>query len=264
MTHSRQPYLDTPFQSVEQVERALEQFEEWCIKNGDLRGVFTTAYLQITKAIGKEINHNSFKDNEWSSRYLIRFANLYREALLNYDSDKSKHVPKSWRVAFDLAKKQEGFIIQHLILGINAHINHDLALALNDVGIDSNREEKNQDHNQINLILENATDNLKRSVSDKYAPILHRLDRGLGTLDDDIIAFSIPKARDHAWAMAVALSTARSDIEKTLLQKSLDEQAAVLSRLILSSPTRNPRLKSGIRKLKWVDKLIAKIKTWLG
>ncbi|HMB41005.1 MAG TPA: DUF5995 family protein [Balneolaceae bacterium] len=261
---SRYPYFENPFQSVEEVKTALELFETRCLEKGDLRGVFATAYLQITHAISNEIKKESFNDNKWSANYLVRFANLYREALLNYESNTSRQVPKSWKVAFDLAKNQEGFIIQHLTLGINAHINHDLALALNDVGINSNREEKYQDHIRINHILEQATDNLKQSVSEKYAPILKRLDRGLGTVDDKITVFSISKAREHAWAMAVALSSSRSAIEKSLLQSSLDEQAAVLSRLILSSPTRSTRLKSGIRKLKWVDRLITKIKSWFG
>lgn len=264
MSSTRYPYFESPFQSEEDVKSALELFESWCLENGDLRGVFATAYLQITRAISNEIKEESFNDSKWSANYLVRFANLYREALLNYESNRSRHVPKSWKIAFDLAKKQEGFIIQHLTLGINAHINHDLALALNDVGIDSNREKKYQDHIRINHILEQATDNLKRSVSEKYAPVLKRLDRGLGTVDDKITVFSISKAREHAWAMAVALSYARSAIEKNLLQSSLDEQAAVLSRLILSSPTRSNRLKSGIRKLKWADRLITKIKSWLG
>jgi len=264
MGTTRYPYFKTPFQSVKEVKNALEHFEIWCLENGDLRGVFATAYLQITRAISEEISKESFNNNDWSEHYLIRFANLYREALLNYEGKTSKNVPKSWIVAFDLAQKQEGLIIQHLTLGINAHINHDLALALNDVGIDSNREEKYQDHVRINHILEQATDNLKRSVSEKYAPILKRLDRGLGTVDDKITVFSISKAREHAWTMAVALSSARSAIERNLLQSTLDEQAAVLSRLILSSPTRNRRLKSGIRKLKWADRLITKIKSWLG
>jgi len=261
---TRHPYFESPFQTSEEIIHALGRFEMWCIENSDLRGVFATAYLKITLAISAEIKKKTFHNNEWSSSYLIRFANLYREAVVNYENDLPDQVPKSWRMAFDLAGDQEGFIIQHLILGINAHINHDLAIALNDVGIDTQREEKYQDHNHINRILESATDTLKRSVSEKYAPILKRLDHGLGAVDDKITVFSITKAREHAWAMAVALSSARLAIETNLLRSSLDEQAAVLSRLILSSPSRSPRLKSGIRRLKWADKLITKIKKWLG
>jgi hypothetical protein len=256
------PYFETPLQTVEDVVYALGCFEKWCVENSDLRGVFATAYLQITIAISSEIKGGSFNDNRWSSSYLISFANLYREAVLNYENSKWDQVPKSWKIVFDLAKNQEGFIIQHLMLGINAHINHDLALALNNVSIDPRREKKYQDHNHINQILEGATDNLKRTVSDKYAPILKRLDRGLGTLDDDITAFSISKAREHAWAMAVALTSAKTNLEENILLSSLDEQAAVLSRLILSSPTRSHRLKSGIRILKWGDAIITKIMNW--
>lgn len=257
---SRHPFFESPFQTAEDVADGLRQFEAWCFENSDLRGVFATAYLQITMAISEEMEKNEFHDNEWSARYLVRFANLYREAVLNYEKSELNQVPKSWRMAFDLARDQDGFIIQHLILGINAHINHDLALALDDVGIDPHREQKHADHNHINRILEAATVNLKQSVSEKYAPVLKRLDRGLGTLDDNITQFSITKAREHAWAMAVALTSVRAGIERDLFLISLDEQAAVLSRLILSSPTRSSRLKTGIRKVKWIDFLVTKIK----
>lgn len=262
MAPFRCTYLDTAFLTVKQVESALEQFEMWCIKNNDLRGVFATAYLQITTAIAEELSRKSFNDNEWSALYLIRFANLYREALLNYEKKDHQLVPKSWKLAFDLAGENEGFIIQHLLLGINAHINHDLALALNDVGIDSKREEKYQDHTEINIILEKATNDLKQGIAEKYAPILVRLDRGLGSIDDDVTAFSIPKAREHAWAMAVALAVSRSDIEKNILQTSLDEQSAVVARLILASPLRSQALKQKVTLLKWLDGVLTKIKNF--
>jgi hypothetical protein len=262
MSSTPQTYLNTPFHSVEQVESALGKFETWCIKNNDLRGVFATAYLQITKAIAKELPRGSFNDNDWSARYLVRFANLYRKALIDVENGTIEAAPKSWQMAFNLAKKRDGFIIQHLLLGINAHINHDLAIALYDVNIDPKRNEKLQDHNRINHILEKATTSLKQSVAEKYAPVLKRVDRGLGNLDDKSIAFSIPKAREHAWAMAVALSSAQSDIEKQILRETLDEQAAVLAQLILSTPTRNPHVISGVNTLKWIDRLITKIKSW--
>lgn len=260
MAPSRYPYLDNSFQSAGQVEHALGMFEEWCVENEDLRGVFATAYLQITKAIAEELSRRSFSDIEWSQRYLVRFANLYREALLNYEIGNYKLVPKSWKLAFKLAERNDGFIIQHLLLGINAHINHDLALALVDVNIDPNRALKYKDHAAINTILEKTTDDLKRSVAEKYAPILRRLDRGLGSIDDDITAFSIPKAREHAWAMAVALTAAQSDIEIEILQKSLDEQAAVITRLMLASPLRSPALKEKVTLLKWFDGIFTKMR----
>lgn len=249
-------HLKNSYQSVSGVISSFEWLENDFFRHEDLRGVFATAYLHITRSIKEAIQAQSFHDNDWSEKYLIRFANLYRVALLNYETGSSNPVPKSWKAAFDLAKNRKGLIIQHLLLGINAHINHDLAIALYDVKIDPDRDHKYADHTNVNLILEKAADGLKRGVSKKYAPILQRLDRGLGTVDDEITAFSIPKAREHAWSFAIALTAARADIEREILRKSLDEQAAVLSNLVMATPTKEPRFIGVVNFLKKADRVI--------
>lgn len=252
-------HLEKEYQSVPDVISGFTWLENYLFSRGDLRGVFTTAYLHITKSIGAAIEEESFKDTLWSQKYLVCFANLYREAILNYEKGNDAIVPKSWKRAFELAKNKDGYIIQHLLLGINAHINHDLALALHEVKIDPDRNHKYEDHTDINIILEKATDGLKQNVAEKYAPILKRLDRGFGTIDDDITNFSIPKAREHAWSMAIAFTSAQSEFEKSILQKSLDEQAAVLARLILASPIQHPKVKESVSFLKWLDLKVSRI-----
>ncbi|MCG2587554.1 DUF5995 family protein [Rhodohalobacter sulfatireducens] len=248
--------LQKQYQSVSEVIENFKWLENYFLNHNDLRGVFVTAYLHITQSIGAAIEEKTFQNNSWSQQYLICFANLYREAILNYEQGNLSEVPKSWEIAFNLAKNGDGYIIQHLLLGVNAHINHDLALALHQVSIDPNREEKYQDHTDINLILEKATDGLKRSVAEKYAPILKRLDRGLGTIDDEITAFSIPKAREHSWSMSIALTSAQTNLERAILQRSLDDQAAVLARLILASPIQHPKVKETVSFLKWIDQKV--------
>lgn len=252
-------HLGKEYQSVSEVITNFEWLESYFFDHDDLRGVFTTAYLHITRSINNAFGSNTFLGDEWTRSYLTRFANLYREAVLNYENQKTELVPKSWLASFELAKNKEGLIIQHLLLGINAHINHDLAIALFDIKIDPERDHKYADHTNVNLILEKATDGLKHEVAEKYAPILNRLDQGLGTLDDEITEFSIPKAREHAWSFAIALTAAQSDIEREILRKSLNEQAAVLSNLIMASPTRDPRFIGIINFLKWIDRKINRI-----
>jgi hypothetical protein len=251
--------LEKKYQSVPEVVHSFKWLENYFFQKDDLRGVFTTAYLHITQSIGAAVEEDSFKDTLWSQNYLICFANLYRVAILNNARGNKDLVPKSWKTSFELAEKKEGFVIQHLMLGINAHINHDLALALHEVKIDPNRDDKYKDHTDINIILEKATNGLKHSVAEKYAPILKRLDKGLGNIDDQITAFSIPKAREHAWSMAIALRLAQTDFEKNILQRSLDEQAAVIARLILASPIQHPKVKETVSVLKWIDQKVNRV-----
>lgn len=252
-------FLFDEFQSVNDVIKNLEMFENYCIQNDDLRGVFATAYLHISRSINKNLLEEKFRNNSWVRKYLVRFGDLYRIALVDYENGNVSRVPKSWKISFQTAKNREGLIIQHLLLGINAHINHDLAIALFDVKIDPDRNDKYVDHVLINQILEKATDGLKQEVANKYAPILRRLDQSVGSIDEKITNFSIPKAREHAWTFAGALTSSKNNSEERLLRTALDDQAAVLARLIMASPTRNKKFVRGVGFLKWVDRVVTKI-----
>lgn len=251
--------LTDPCHTAEDVVKWLQELER-CFSSGrDLRGVFATAYLQISEAISAELAGRGFEDNDWSEAYMVRFANLYREALLHWEAGETATVSKAWRISFELARKQEGFIIQHLLLGINAHINHDLALALVQAGLDSDREKKYRDHTRINQILGKATEELKSEVADRYAPILNRIDEISGEISNDVANFSIPKAREHAWTFAVALDSARSEKENSLLKRSLDEQAAVIARLIIASPLQHPKVRETVSFLKRLNRFVDRV-----
>jgi hypothetical protein len=251
------------YTTVSEVAAALERVEADCLSRHDRRGVFATAYLQITRAIERELALGNFQDAEWSARYLVAFGNLYRDAALAFDREDTSNVPKAWRIAFQTARDGEGLVIQHLVLGINAHINHDLALALLVAGLDPGRSMRYADHMRINAILERTTGELKHRVSSLYAPLLQRIDWIAGRLDDDLTRFSIPKAREHAWTFAVMLSGARDPGERAQINRALDEQAAVLARLVLSRPTRHPVLLSAVRTAGRADALAGRFAGFL-
>lgn len=245
--------------TIPEVAALLEGVEAHCLPRRDRRGVFATAYLGITRAVEREIQAGAFHDGDWATRYLVSFGNLYRRALLAWESGDHAAVPSAWRIAFECARDGWGLVIQHLLLGINAHINHDLAVALAEVGIDPERPLRYADHTHVNTVLESATEGLKAGVSRTYAPILERVDWIAGRLDDDLTRFSIPKARDHAWSCAVALTAAAWEPERALLLKALDEQAAVLARTILAPPTRHPVLLRTVRSAERVDAAVRRV-----
>lgn len=251
--------LRDDYLSIDDVVGGLTSIEAQCLTNRDLRGAFVTAYLHITRAIQRAHADQVFSDAEWVERYLVSFGNLYRRALLAYEEERTESVPKSWQIAFDAARDGGGFVIQHLTLGINAHINHDLPLALVEIGIDPTREAKYSDHTLVNTILAEATDAMKRAVAESYAPILMRIDRLSGRYGEELPNFSIPKAREHAWSMAVALSATRFEHERRMIEQALDEQAGVLARLILSSPTRHPSVVAGVSKAKRLDRFLTRL-----
>ncbi len=250
------PPIPPPFRTTADVHAGLSALEQHFLAERDRRGVFLTAYRTITEAIEAQRLAGGFADNDWVARYLVAFGTLYRDALVADLAGDVARVPKAWRLAFDAARARRGWVIQHLILGVNAHINHDLAHALIVAGLDPHRPTRYADHTAVNAVLERATPALKAQVSALWAPILERLDEAAGALDDDVTAFSIPKAREHAWAMAVALDATRGTPGERAVRTALDEQAAVIARLVLAPPVNAPVIDRSKRLLERVDQVV--------
>jgi hypothetical protein len=232
--------LGEAFDGLTAVEQALRA-------RHDRRAIFVTAYLVITDAIRRRVATGWFVDNQWVAQYTICFADLYRQALLAYQNGDESALPKAWRLSCDTSAHGRGLLIQDLVLGINAHINYDLALALHKVGIDTKRNERYVDHTAVNQVLQTAIDQLQDQVCDIYAPILRVLDFAGGRLDETLSHFSVAKAREAAWLSAVALANARDDHERQGLRAGLNDRAGVLARLILSPNPLHPWLIEALR-----------------
>ena len=64
------------------------------------------------------------------------FAKYYLRAFDNWTADSnSSAVPQAWKIAFDAAQDGRVSAAGNFFLGLNAHINHDLALAMAAAGL---------------------------------------------------------------------------------------------------------------------------------
>jgi hypothetical protein len=246
---SRPPALEVAYTSLDDAYAGLSLIEQTFRQRRDRRAIFVTAYLVITNAIRRNVAQQRFLDSDWAGRYAVCFANLYRQALLNFEQRNLEAVPKAWRLAFEAATQNRSLALQDLILGINAHINHDLAIALSEVTIDPDRQRRYIDHIKVNEVLRTATNQLQDQICGVYAPILKVLDLAGGALDEELAFFSVVKARESAWVSAVSLANARNDQERAAVRSSLNDRSAVLARLILSPNPLYPWLFGALRHL---------------
>src|SRR6476660_1843674 len=127
------------YSTIDEARAGFAALEEALRAVNDRRAIFVGAYLTITSAIGDAIDAGEFIDGPWVRSYLLHFARLYIEAFRAFENGDLEHVPTAWQVAFELSARGEGMALQHLLLGVNAHINHDLAIALVRTGIDPDR-----------------------------------------------------------------------------------------------------------------------------
>jgi hypothetical protein len=128
----------------------------------------------------------------------VLFANRYIDAYIAFKT-KKPHTG-SWRIVFE-AQQRPLLILQHLLLGMNAHINLDLAIAASETMKGNNLAALINDFNTINRLLSEMSDKVQMRIS-KVSPLLGLLDRWAGNTDTLLVNFSITIARDGAWKSA--------------------------------------------------------------
>ena len=147
------------------------------------------------------IEENKFNDNEWVAQLLHRFADYYFDALTCYNC--GDVTPAVWSEVHKAAATKKLHVIQHLLLGVNAHINYDLVLSLYDMLApewnslsDEMREKRYQDHCLVNATIGATIDKVQDEVVEKYAPRMNVVDRVMGRLDEMLLLKLISEWRD--------------------------------------------------------------------
>lgn len=235
------PDIEESYTTLDDVVRSLSALEDFFRLHRDRRAVFITGYKLTTQEIRRWVRQNRFTDSQWVERYAVIFADLYRKALLEWERGVLDQVPRSWRIAFQACRSGQSLILQELILGMNAHVNHDLALALVEASMQPKRDDRKRDHERVNQILRQVADVIQAEIATLYAPGLKKIDLAGGRLDEVLTQFSLEKAREHAWLSASLLDAAKGGFRSSL-KLWLDRQSGVQARLILSAPSAIPCL----------------------
>ncbi len=200
--------------TIDEVIQRLDEIIQWAKANNSRLGYFPALYRKVTVSVKQGIADGFFEDGKRMERLDVLFAGRYFEALDAYRA--GLPVKKSWEVAFTTADDWWAIVLQHLLLGINAHINVDLAIVAAQTCPGKEIGSLQEDFNKINLIL----GSLINKVGDALAavwPFLRVLDWVGGRTDEKVIHFCLDVARAEAWNVALefaALDTA--GIEKRL------------------------------------------------
>ena len=109
---------------VRRMEGLLEPLEA----SGDPGRFFLATYLRTTRAVAEELDRGGFRDPEWVERWDVAFADLYLDAVT--DAQAGRRPPEPWAVAFGAGDRDGLPPLRHVLLGMNAHINYDLAQSL--------------------------------------------------------------------------------------------------------------------------------------
>jgi hypothetical protein len=187
--------------TIDEVIAALNNIITDSIKTNSRAGYFATLYLKVTSSVKDGIAKNRFENGPRMEQLDVTFANRYLEAY--YQWQNNLEPTASWKLAFQALEKSSVLILEHLLLGMSAHINLDLGIATAQTQAANNQplEDIHIDYDTMNAIIASLTYQVLAEL-DKVSPLLSLLGLHAGNTDSVLIQFSIDNARDGAWCFA--------------------------------------------------------------
>ena len=199
--------------TIHEVITELEQIMDICTRTNNRLGYFAALYHKVTCRVRDGIANGEFEDGARMERLDVTFANRYIHAWKRLQTGEAPTIP--WAVSFRAGKSRQTLVLQHLLLGMNAHINLDLGIAAVEAAGTAGLSAIRKDFNAINGILAMLTGDVMTSLR-RVSPLLSLMGMHATRYNSIIIQFSISNARDGAWCFAEDLhgkgGTAYSDI----------------------------------------------------
>jgi len=194
---------------------------------------FNRMYLDVTRRVVGELHTGYYADPAFMTKLDVAFANLYFDAV-DAASDPIT-VPLAWRPLIEDRDVPGIEPIQFALAGMNAHINHDLPIAVVEtcvaLGTSPTSDSHPADYQKVDRLLDAAEEAIRQSFE---TGTLLAVDRHLQAVDNLIANWTINSARDLAWTNSLVLWQLRDDPSGyQLFADSLAATAALASRLLL-------------------------------
>jgi hypothetical protein len=189
--------------SIDEVINELEKIISECEKNNNLLGYFAALYQNVTIKVKEGIESNFFDDGPRMEKLDVIFAKRYIDAY--YAWQRNEPVTKSWQKTFEISNNYWPIVLQHLLVGMNAHINLDLGIAAAEVSKNKNIDDLENDFNRINEILSSLVNDVQNNLAEIW-PTLKKILQKTNKADDFLVDFSMKLARDGAWKFALLIS----------------------------------------------------------
>ena len=185
------------------IDEVIVQLNEIIAKesaNNSAMAFFPVLYKKVTERIKTGITNQEFENNPRMEKLDVIFANRYIEAYKLAENGEKTTI--SWKKAFEATQNSKFLIMQHLLLGINAHINLDLGIAVAEtVGDNGDLGDFEGDFSKINEILASMVNDVQQRIG-KVSPLFYLLEKLGKGKEDKVVTFSINVARDGAWLFA--------------------------------------------------------------
>ncbi|HTY84601.1 MAG TPA: DUF5995 family protein [Silvibacterium sp.] len=168
---------------------------------------FNRLYLMVTRQVDLNPPGGAWQDPVWLTRLDVVFAGLYFSAVGDFLA--GQPVPSAWSALFEACNRTGVDRIQFALAGMNAHINHDLALALLATDADLNIvpalvSPEHADYESVNNLLNTL---MPATLTMLATDTLGVLAQDTGKIGRLLAFWNICRARDLAWDFANHLRT---------------------------------------------------------
>lgn len=221
--------------TIDDVVSAIESIITWSLGQPSRLGYFAALYKRITLAI--KDNLPNFQQPARMERLDVVFATRYFDALNAwfYPND-NPPLSTAWRVAFSAAALPKPIIVQHLLAGVNAHIDLDLGIAAATVSPGSELPSLESDFNLVNKVLAAEVSAVLDEI-DSLSPVMAAVYDAFSGLEIDVIDHALDFTRAEAWSFATELAPLPPGPQQEAAIAKRDVEVAHLGTMIVTPPS---------------------------
>lgn len=218
--------------TIDEVLQIMQQIDGLLADEDGLKW-FNRLYMMVTKEVDFSPPPGGWKDSDWLLRLDVVFAGFYFRAVAGF-LDGSGDTPSSWCALME-ARYETGIDrILFALAGMNAHINHDLALALLETDREMNLmpdygSPQHVDYEAVNGLLNKV---MPAALQMLAVGILGLAAQDTGKIGRVLAFWNICKARDLAWDFGNTLWGVKDAALATALAVQ-DQMTGVVGRAIL-------------------------------
>jgi hypothetical protein len=222
--------LNLKADTIDGVVQSLDRIIAQSKRDKSRLGYFPSLYRKVTIHVKQGIIDGLFDDEERMERLDVIFTNRYLAAFEQYQTCKDPSL--SWKLAFDASKRWRPIVFQHLLLGMNAHIELDLGIAAAEAVSGGKISDLKEYFFKINEILVSLINEVQLELVEVW-PLFKLLDNLAGATDENLAKFGMKIARGHAWDVAQEVSVLPKQ-ERALKIVELDRHVAEMGKMILN------------------------------
>ena len=231
--------VQNPPQTVADVLQGLQTIDSLCVNEDGLKW-FNGLYLKVTQAIETRVNAGGFQDPAWITQLDVQFARLYYSTVLLALT--GAPCPGCWQVMFAVRDNLQIARIQFALAGMNAHINHDLCLAIEATckatdTVPQHGTVQYNDYTSVNPVLAGLIDQAKQTLNVRLPgdplPLVSQLEDLIASWDVGAARETAWKNAEHGWYLPALLAAGLMD--------TIDGFTTVISKALLV-PVPQPQL----------------------